>query len=218
LQRYIQGEFAECDVFLSFSSEIIVKKLSQKGVKIKNLSHTLADADMLGYRKTAVAPVALFAADKQGVESAILTGTGGLSLLRELYTETKKEDTANLFVFHDTKSKNPSLKHLGQFLKELDSLNFSCAIKGESGFEAIKELLKRELFKKNIKNIQLIPMLLVSGSHYRNEISAIKESLAKDFEPYIAKSRSGGKFSLLELESVKEIIKRDIEGEFMKMS
>ena len=48
LKKRVEEEFKECDVFISFGSRMVIKKLKKEGVEYKNLPQVLADVDMLG--------------------------------------------------------------------------------------------------------------------------------------------------------------------------
>jgi len=51
LKELVQKEFPSCDVYLSFSSRMVLKHLNEQKEEFKNLPQVLADVDMLGYKQ-----------------------------------------------------------------------------------------------------------------------------------------------------------------------
>ncbi len=57
LKREVEERFKGVDIFLSFSSRMVLKDLKRRGIEYKNLPQVLADVDMLGYRNIVVASI-----------------------------------------------------------------------------------------------------------------------------------------------------------------
>ncbi len=64
LKREVEERFKGVDIFLSFSSRMVLKDLKRRGIEYKNLPQVLADVDMLGYRNIVVASINLFPTDE----------------------------------------------------------------------------------------------------------------------------------------------------------
>ena len=64
LKQEIEATFEGVDVFLSFSSRMVLKDLHKRGMEYRNLPQVLADVDMLGYRNIIVASINLFPTDE----------------------------------------------------------------------------------------------------------------------------------------------------------
>jgi len=64
LLEEVKGEFEGIDVFLSFSSRMVLKDLHKRQMDYKNLPQVLADVDWLGYRNIVVASINLFPTDE----------------------------------------------------------------------------------------------------------------------------------------------------------
>ena len=61
LESSIVEKFPDCDVFVSFSSRMVIKLLKKKkNEEYKNLPQTLADIDMLGYKHVSVVSINIF--------------------------------------------------------------------------------------------------------------------------------------------------------------
>jgi hypothetical protein len=71
-------------------------------------------------------------------------------------------------------------------------------------FFAIKDVLIKKIKKSKIKKVQIVPMLLVSGNHYINDMVQIKDELNKTFDTKIVPSiTQDSKFNLLNIEGGK---------------
>ncbi|MCK4440672.1 MAG: sirohydrochlorin cobaltochelatase, partial [Sulfurovaceae bacterium] len=64
LKTEVEERFKGVDVFLSFSSRMVLKDLHKRGMDYKNLAQVLADVDMLGYKNIVVASINLFPTDE----------------------------------------------------------------------------------------------------------------------------------------------------------
>ncbi len=60
LKKDVESRFKDVDVFLSFSSRMVLKDLQKRGFEYRNLAQVLADVDMLGYNNIVVASINLF--------------------------------------------------------------------------------------------------------------------------------------------------------------
>lgn len=241
LKECIEKAFEEIDVFISFSSRMVLKKLAKEGTEYKNLPQTLADVDMAGYRKVVVASVNLFPTDEHEYIASIVEGFQNFSLsnirlsravltkskdttgfLTELNTKISKENTANLFIIHGTPNLDnkgiASIKYAEDFLQGINGNNYCCSLEGAFPFYAVKETLKEAWRERGVEKIQVVPLLLVSGNHFVKDMVEITEELSGDFDVSIASSLTKSeKFNLVELGSVREIIKKNIEEELARV-
>ncbi|MCV6606686.1 MAG: sirohydrochlorin cobaltochelatase, partial [Campylobacterales bacterium] len=234
LKSFIEEQFEDIDVFIAFSSRMVIKKLAKKGEEYKNLPQVLADVDMLGYKKIVVASINLFPTDEHDYISSIVDGFKNFSLshikltkavltkakdttkfLMELSEAVKKEETANLFIIHGTPDLDnagiASIKYAEDMLADLSPNNYSCSLEGAHPFYAVKDSLVAKWKEKGIKNIQVVPLLLVSGNHFVKDMVEIRDELSEDFNVGIAPSLTKSEnFNLIEMESVRKIIKTNI--------
>ena len=241
LKSLIEKTFQGIDVFLSFSSRMVLKNLYSRGMNYKNLPQVLADVDMLGYKNIIVASINLFPTDEHEVlkktvagynnfslaniryTNAILTKTKDTTLfLKDLDTKVTKKDTANLYVIHGTPALElggiESISYGAEFLEMIGDANYTCSLEGAFPFYAIKEQLVKKMKKDNIKNIQIIPMLLVSGNHYIKDMLEIKDELSCEFNSSIVDSLSNSdRFNLIELKNSTNIIINNIKEEITKL-
>ena len=241
LKKLIETIFTEVDVFLSFSSRMVLKDLHKRDMDYKNLPQVLADVDMLGYRNIIVSSINLFPTDEHDMlkkivdgfsnfsfsniryTNAILTKTKDTTLyLKNLNTMVTKDDTANLYVIHGTPALElggiESITYSASLLEMLQDSNYTCSLEGSFPFYAIKEQLIQKMLTNGIKKVQIIPMLLVSGNHYIKDMVEIKDELSEFFESSIVESKSDSdRFNLIELELSKKIILDNIKEEIIKL-
>ncbi len=240
LQKDVQERFKECDVFLSFSSRMVLKLLKKNGKEFKNLPQTLADVDMAGYKNIIVSSVNLFPTDeheftkkivdgfknfslsKLRITDAILTKTKETTLfLKELDQAIKKDEVVNLYIIHGTPRLDmngiDSITYSANYLEMMGN-NYTCSLEGAYPYYAIKEVLVKKMKKDGVKKVQIVPMLLVSGNHYIKDMIEIRDEIREEFECEIVKSlTSYKKFNLIEIDSIREIIYQNIKQEITKL-
>jgi len=239
LKELVQKEFPTCDVFLSFSSRMVLKHLEKKDEKFKNLAQVLADVDMLGYKHIVVSSINLFPTDEHEFMKKIVDGFSSFSLaninytdailtktkqtstfLKELHVEVSKEQTANLFVIHGTPKLDTlgieSINYCAKYLEFLDERNFSFSLEGAFAYGDVKDIIKNSIKKRGFKKVQVIPMLLVSGNHYEKDMFEIKDDLSSEFESSIASLKEQKSFNLLSIANVQNIILENIKETFTK--
>ncbi len=241
LKKLVEDKFENVDVFLSFSSRMVLKDLQKRGMEYKNLPQILSDVDMLGYKNIIVASINLFPTDEHEVlkktvdgfnnfslanirySNAILTKSKDTTLfLKDLDECVTKKDTANLYVIHGTPALElggiESITYSAKFLEMIGDANYTCSLEGAFPFYAIKEQLIKQIKKDGVKNVQVIPMLLVSGNHYIKDMVEIRDDLAEHFNSSIVESLTDGeRFNLIELQNSTKIILNNIKEEITKL-
>jgi sirohydrochlorin cobaltochelatase len=111
-----------------------------------------------------------------------------------------------------------SIGYASDFLQYLSHTNFICSLEGAMPYFAIKKQLISKIQQKDIKKLQIIPMLLVSGNHYIKDMKEIKKELNGFFKTSIVSSLTTSKnFNLIELPKVVDIILNNIEQEIIKL-
>lgn len=241
LKAEVESRFEGIDVFISFSSRMVLKDLHRRGMAYKNLTQTLADVDMLGYRNIVVASVNLFPTDEHELLIRTVKGFKMFSLANIRYTKaiinkTKESslalkaldeaitqpDQANLYVIHGVPVLDlpglHSVSYTEQFLRMIGKHNYTCSLEGAFPYYAIKQSLIAQMKADGITAVQIVPMLLVSGNHYRKDMVEITEELSAHFETKIVPSQSRSeRFNLIELEDIRAIIMQNIQEEITKL-
>lgn len=241
LKALVDEAFPDVDVFLSFSSRMVLKVLQKQDTHYKNLVQTLADVDMLGYKNIIVSSVNLFPTDEHEVLKNIVEGFRHFSLANIRYTNailTKTKETtlflkslneqislegvANLYVIHGTPALElggiASITYSANLLEMLGSSNYTCSLEGAYPLYAIKDQLIKKMTEDGVKKVQIVPMLLVSGNHYIKDMVEIQDELAEWFETSIVESNSeNDKFNLIEQKLSKKIIINSIKEEVKKL-
>jgi len=241
LKQEIEAKFEGVDVFLSFSSRMVLKDLHKRGMEYRNLPQVLADVDMLGYRNIIVASINLFPTDEhelllrtvKGFNSfsyaniratkAIINKTKETSLfLKSLNQQINEKSWANLYVIHGVPlldlSGLSSVRYTEEFLKVISKKNYTCSLEGAFPYYAIKESLVEQMKADGVTHIQIVPMLLVSGNHYIKDMVEISQELSKDFESRVVPSITASeRFNLIEIEDIRDIISQNIKEEIIKL-
>jgi len=242
LESSIVEKFPDCDVFVSFSSRMVIKLLKKKkNEEYKNLPQTLADIDMLGYKHVSVVSINIFPTDEHEVLKKIVDGFKHFSLanisctnalltktkettafLKDLNEQISKDDTANLYVIHGTPRLDTigidSISYSASFLELISENNFTCSLEGAFPYFEINDVIKSRIEKLGLKKVQVVPLLLVSGNHYIEDMFEIKDDLADKFESFIVPSLTKSeKFNLIELPMIQNIIEKNIQNTFKMM-
>jgi len=236
----IKEEFKGFDIFLSFSSRMVLKLLKKEGKEYKNLPQTLADVDMLGYKNIIVASINLFPTDEHEftkkivdgfkqfsmanirITDAILTKTKETTLfLKSLDEAIKKEDSANLYIIHGTPRLDmrgiDSISYTADYLEMLGD-NYTCSLEGAYPYYAMKDILVAKMKRDGVKRVQIVPMLLVSGNHYIKDMVEIRDEFNKYFDASIVESiTQHQKFNLIEIDEIVKIIRQNIQTEITKL-
>jgi len=208
-EKYIKEEFPEIDVYLSFSSRMVIKLLAKKKKKFyKNLPQLMADIDMAGYKRYIVASINIFPTDEHEALTRVVHGFQNFSLANIRYTNTllsKTKETSkylknldetlrqgnqkiiNLYIVHGVPVLHlggiEAVSYTSEFLKRINPHNISCSLEGEFPFYAIKEAIKREILeiiaKDSTITVQIVPMLLISGNHYDKDMQEIKDEISE---------------------------------------
>ena len=242
LESSIVEKFPDCDVFTSFSSRMVIKLLKKKkNEEYKNLPQTLADIDMLGYKHVSVVSINIFPTDEHEVLKKIVDGFKHFSLanisctnalltktkettafLKDLNEQISKNDTANLYVIHGTPRLDTigidSINYSASFLELISENNFTCSLEGAFPYFEINDVIKSRIEKLGLKKVQVVPLLLVSGNHYIEDMFEIKDDLSDKFESFIVPSLTKSeKFNLIELPMIQNIIEKNIQNTFKMM-
>ncbi len=241
LKNLIEDKFPNIDIFLSFSSRMVLKDLQKKGENFKNLPQVLADIDMLGYKNIIVSSINLFPTDEHQVLKNIVSGFSSFSLsnirctnailtktkettlfLKELDASISLKNRANLYVIHGCPTLEvnglDSISYAANFLEKINSSNYTCSLEGSFPFYAMKDSLINKMKQDGVKSLQVVPMLLVSGNHYLKDMHEIKDDLQNDFDSKIVDSTTNNdKFNLIQMDTIQNIIINNIQDEIQKL-
>jgi len=245
-EEYIKKEFPNIAVFTAFSSKMVIKALAKEGKEFKNLPQVMADVDMEGYKKYIVASINIFPTDEHEVLIRMVKGFKEFSLANIRYSspllyKTKEttlylkwldekirgdKDIINLYIIHGVPILNlsglESVSYASKFLERFNKNNISCSLEGEFPFYAMKDVIKYEILERLEKNpnleVQIVPMLLVSGNHYDKDMQEIRDEVSKYCKAKIVEPiDNSNKFNLLGQKEVQEIFKDNISIEIKKL-
>ncbi len=113
-------------------------------------------------------------------------------LLKELNEKISKDGVANLYIIHGVPLLDlaglSSVDYTKEFLEMIDGKNFVFSLEGAFPFFAVKETIRKKLKEKNISEVQIVPMLLVSGNHYIKDMVEIRDYFSEDLPHQITPS------------------------------
>lgn len=66
--------------------------------------------------------------------------------------------------------------------------------------------------------LNLVPLLLVSGNHFINDLNEIKEALSQDAEVKIAEPVQGDKFCMLDMPELLDVLDRQIKEGLIRLN
>jgi len=129
---------------------------------------------------------------------------------------------ANLYIIHGVpvldRAGLASVSYAEGLLTRLGEHNYTCSLEGAYPWYALKESLIAQMKAEGVERVQVVPMLLVSGNHYRKDMAEITEELSEHFEARIVPSQSASdRFNLIELESIRSVIMNNIQEEITKL-
>jgi sirohydrochlorin cobaltochelatase len=246
-EKYIQQQFQDIPVFTAFSSKMVIKALAKKGKIYKNLPQVMADVDMQGYKRYIVVSVNIFPTDEHEVLTRMVKGFREFSLANIRYTNallTKTKETSNylnfldatirhntpkainLYIIHGVPVLNlaglEAVNYVSGFLQRINPKNITCSLEGEYPFFALKDAIKREILTltqgSQESQVNIVPLLLVSGNHYDNDMKEIADEVSNYANANIVDSiNEDEKFNLLGQKEVREIFVENIKVELTKL-
>jgi len=240
---------AESELRLAISSRTVLKNLEKQGNYHYTLVEQLAFLDRLGYRKIIVVSVNLFPTEEHEyllqivdafrktiscaeyeVTMPVFTKASRINnYLTSLNEQFRSEESSQnvVYIAHGNKNLNSSgsqiYSYVRDYLKLLNPRNFFYTVEG--CFTYRKEFLLQEIerenhYSKQEDDVLLVPLLLVAGNHYKNDIQEIKTELNEKFDNVkIPESYSdNGDFSLLKLQEIRDYFKEEIQQSIKKIT
>lgn len=242
LLEQAQQRYPEYEVRLAISSRMVLKRNQE--FALSTLPEQLAALDRAGHRQIVVASVYLYPTEEHHQLTQVVSGFSQFSLSRIVATPAllqpvhsanailtalnqrfNEPGVQNLFIHHGA----PDLANSGysaiwysqQLLGQLSDNNHCCSLEGASPFPLVKEKLAAELTARGDHRVRLIPMLLVAGNHFVNDVQSIKQDLEPIASAQVAKfDQDDGEerpFCLLDLPELVAVLWRHIDNEFSKL-
>lgn len=238
-----QAQFLDCEVRLAISSRMVLKKLGQP--QLKTLAQQLAELDREGYKRVVVASVYLFPTDEHLMATQIVGGFNQFSLTQMALTpailqEVKSINTIiealaarypcqphefNLFVSHGAPDlSNPgyqAIHYTESLLQTLSPNNLTCSLEGAYPFALTVNALTAAIQNRCPAGvrpvIRLIPLLLVSGNHFEEDIREIAEQMDPEGDIVLATPIEGDRFCLLDLPEISPLLWQNIRNSLLKL-
>ncbi len=228
------------EIRMSFTSREVLNKFDKK---YYSPVQQLAALDREGYKKVVVASVNLFPADEHNYLIEVVNGFRNISyakyeLTDPLLTKTRctneflrnldKELRAHfesrniVYIAHGSPNLDAvgaeSFLYIRGYLNELNHSNYFHCIDGVFPFR--KEVILQDIEERNAvdKDVLFVPLFMVTGNHFKNDIHRIKEDLSIDLDSlHIAENfQSEGGFAILKypraidyyIQQIKEAIEK----------
>ncbi|CAM3607670.1 Cobalt chelatase (CbiK) [Vibrio aerogenes CECT 7868] len=234
LIRQVQKRYPQTEVRIAVSSRMVMKKLAEKGEACQHLPAVLASLDMAGYQRILVVSCYLFPTDEHKQAGLIVEGFQHFSLsaidftpaiihhthrandlLAALNRRFEQGSDINLFVHHGSPYlDNPghqAISYCDTLLSQLSAKNLSCSLEGAMPFELLKSAIEHRASGAARPVLRIVPLLLVSGNHFVNDMAEIQAQLSDVCDVQIAEGEQGEAFHLLALDEVTDIIFKQIE-------
>lgn len=196
VEKKIADTFKEYDVFRAFTSHMIIRALDKKhGIKVNKPEEVLENLYKQGYKEVVIQPLHIISGEEfDYIKNVVKVHKENFEILRLsrplLYFENEEEQDYTRFMnaldtflpesegyilvghgtFHPGFATYGCLQNI---LNENDRENF--LIGTIEGYPSINNVMKK-LNKLNIKNVTLVPFLLVAGDHAKNDIAGDDEN------------------------------------------
>ena len=197
IEEIIKEEYEEYDVFRAFTSHFIIRKLKEKyDMVIPTPEEALSKLANENYVEVIVQPLHIIAGEEfhyikkvtdtyghnfkriklgrpifhyQGIEDL----PQDYSLFIDSISDVLKENNATVLIGHGTA--HPATAAYGCLQSVLEDEGFDNVFVGAvEGYPAFDTVIRR-VKKSNIKEVTLMPLLLVAGDHAKNDIASDDE-------------------------------------------
>ena len=242
IENKIQGEFKEYKIKRAFTSHKVIKKLKEKhNIYVDTPAESLDRLIELGIKDVIVQPLHMIAGEEftyiKNVVNKYANKFNSINVGRpifyyqgiddlpqdySLFIESIKElldKTENVVLFgHGTA--NPSNSAYGCLQAVLEDEGYDNVFVGTvEGYPTFNSVVKR-LMKKNIKEVKLVPLMVVSGDHAKNDMASEEEdswnSMLKANGINVKLHLKGlgeiESFNELYIQRIKDVIKGDMKG------
>lgn len=242
IENKIQEEFSEYKIKRAFTSHKVIRKLKEKhNIYVDNPDESMDKLLELGIRDVIVQPLHIIAGEEfnyiknvvnryrdkfnsinlgrsifyyQGIEELPQDYSLFIDSIKEVLNENK-----NVILFgHGTAS--PSNAAYGCLQAVLEDEGYEDVFVGTvEGYPNFKSVLKR-IKRKNIKEVTLMPLMVVAGDHVKNDMSSEEDdswsSMFKkegiDVKLYLKGLGEIDTFNELYIQRIKDVIEGKING------
>lgn len=187
LEQAVAAAFPGWDVLCCFTSQMVIRSLSRRGICVNSLEQTLSSLIMEHYQHVAVLPALLTEGGEYDkiirlcescqssfasltVAKPLLAGEQDLRTVADFISHTYplRDDEALLLMGHGSAgSENQSLCALAAILQALDNRLFLAALVGEPDFSGSLQ----SILNTGCKKIILAPLMLTAGTHAVQHLS-----------------------------------------------
>ncbi len=174
--------FPDNPIFLAYTSEHAIKKASDKGRKLLNVNETVEKLSKDGYTKIVIQSLHIMNGEEymsigENISSAkivigkpLLSSDSDLQKVSDILLSICDKKTPTLIAAHG----NSKFPEINSTLQKLDTIVESkctnavlCTIEGEPGVKPMSKIAGQA---KIVDSVKIIPLLLVSGVHVREDL------------------------------------------------
>ncbi|MBF0312930.1 MAG: sirohydrochlorin cobaltochelatase [Oligoflexia bacterium] len=202
--RAHMGEnFQTIPIFIAYTSNIVIKKLRSAGLaaNVKHLKQVLSEVESAGFQHIIVSSVYLFPTEehervketvdafahltsskaKYYVTDSILNAVEDLHAFVSDICHPEHQQEAQLFITHgffrlDLRGAS-SYFYLKDILERLSPNNIFASLEGPYAYSLQKEFIINSCRIRNLLEVKIVPLLLVSGHHLVSDIREIATEL-----------------------------------------
>jgi sirohydrochlorin cobaltochelatase len=171
------------DIYLAFTSKIVLERLNQRGIKVRSLPETLAELQTRGYRQVVLQSLMIVPgqtnAEIEQVPTGdlqvaygqpLLAGPEDIDAVVEAVASDIAVDRPTVFVTHGNGQHGQYNRALLDFAGAIETRFagvVTCSVEGEPGLA--KLAVAREQSQKS-GAVHFVPLMLVAGDHIENDV------------------------------------------------
>jgi sirohydrochlorin cobaltochelatase len=175
--------YPQQDIYLAFTSKIVVKRLRERGIKVADLPETLAELQARGHHRAVLQSLMIVPgqtnAEIEQVPTGdlqvaygqpLLAGPEDIAAVVEAVASDIAVDRPTVFVTHGNGQHGRYNRALLDFAAAIESRfanTVACSVEGEPGLA--KLALAREQSKAS-GAVHFVPLMLVAGDHIENDV------------------------------------------------
>jgi len=207
VENRIKCSFPEYEVKRAFTSNFIIKKLSERNIYVDTLPQVIEKLKAEGVQEVVIQSTHLTPGEEYAnkviavaneykdafkrlaIGRPVLMFDGSdhtpddfSTVIQAVKTQIhcKEADTEVVFMGHGSPHQhNPAYERLQKKLDETRE-SITIGVLEESDYPSLKDVLARLAGKSNIKKVLLMPFLLVAGNHVEHDMSGQQESSWKN--------------------------------------
>lgn len=183
IEQAARERYPQHDVYLAFTSGIVVNRLRQRGIVVRDLSETLTEVKRQGHNQAVLQSLMIVPGEKDAEIARVPTGdlqvaygqalmaaSEDIRAVAEAVSADIAADRPTVFVTHGN-SKHPQYNRaLLEFAAVIESRwenAVTCSVEGEPG---LTRLPRAQQQARTAGAVHFVPLMLVAGDHIENDV------------------------------------------------